>query len=58
MNSDPLFSDDVQLLRQEIVRLRSFLDVEFKNVELLRAHNEHLKSIIDSLISHSYGKSI
>lgn len=57
MNTDPLFSEDIQILRQEIVRLRSFLDVEFKNVELVRAHNEHLKSIIDNLVSHDYGKA-
>lgn len=56
MQSDPIFSDDVHVLRQEIVRLRSFLDVEFKNSELLRDHNQHLKSIVESLISNGYGK--
>lgn len=56
-NSDILFSEDLNELRVEIVRLRSFLDCEFRVAECYRVRCEHLEKIIDSFIQKDYGKN-
>lgn len=57
MENDVLLSDDLSLLRFEIVRLRSLVDTEFRVAESYRSQCERLYQIINQLTCHEYGKS-